>query len=77
MLHKGYGCKGSVAKKKKSLVVNLKAFGTKTNWLAVNRQSSSKSDSDIWHMTYELSQLRVAAVRSEKLVAEAGDGSGT
>jgi hypothetical protein len=36
MLHKGYELKGSV---KKSLVVNLKGLGAKTNSLAVNRQS--------------------------------------
>jgi hypothetical protein len=36
MLHKDYNCKGSV--EKKSLVVNLKGFGAKINWLAVNRQ---------------------------------------
>jgi hypothetical protein len=31
MLHKNYGRKGSVATKKKSLVVNLKGLGAKTN----------------------------------------------
>jgi hypothetical protein len=37
MLHKDYNrkCSGQ----KKILVVGLKGFGTKTNWLAVNRQS--------------------------------------
>jgi hypothetical protein len=39
MLHKGYDRKGSLAKKKKTLVVILKVLGAKTNWLAVNRQS--------------------------------------
>jgi hypothetical protein len=37
MLHKDYASKGSVDKK--SLVVNLKGFDAKMNWLAVNRQS--------------------------------------
>jgi hypothetical protein len=37
MLHKDHDRKGSVAKK--SLVVILKGFGAKANWLAVNRQS--------------------------------------
>jgi hypothetical protein len=36
MLHKDYYGKGSV---KKTLVVGLKGLGTKTNWLAANRQS--------------------------------------
>jgi hypothetical protein len=31
MLHKDYDCKGSVAKKKKTLVVILKGLGAKTN----------------------------------------------
>jgi hypothetical protein len=44
MLHKDYDCKGSVAKN--SLVVNLKGLGAMTNWLAVNRQSWSNSDSE-------------------------------
>jgi hypothetical protein len=43
MLHKEYYRKGSV---KKSLVVGLKGLDAKSNWLAVNRQSYSKSDSD-------------------------------
>jgi hypothetical protein len=30
MLHKDYVCKGSVAKKKKKLVLSLKGFGAKT-----------------------------------------------
>jgi hypothetical protein len=50
--------------------VNLKGLGAKTNWLELNRQSLSNPDS-------ELSQLRVAVVRSEKLVAEAEEISGT
>jgi hypothetical protein len=36
--HKDYDRKGSVAKKKK-IVVILKGLGAKKNWLAVNRQS--------------------------------------
>jgi hypothetical protein len=43
MLHKNYDRNGSV--EKKILVVNLKGFGAKTNWLAVNHQSQSDSDS--------------------------------
>jgi hypothetical protein len=43
MLRKDYDRKGSVAKK--SLVVSLKGFDAKTNWLAGNRQSLSNSDS--------------------------------
>jgi hypothetical protein len=39
MLHKDYDLKGSVAKKKKSLIVSLKGLDAKTNWLKVNRQS--------------------------------------
>jgi hypothetical protein len=46
MVHKDYGGNGSVAKKKKSLVVSLKGPGAKTNWLVVNHQSWSKCDSD-------------------------------
>jgi hypothetical protein len=38
MLHKDYDRKGSV-EKIKSLVVNLKGLGAKTNLLVVNRQS--------------------------------------
>jgi hypothetical protein len=34
-----YDCKGSFAQKKKYLVVILKALGTDTSCLAVNRQS--------------------------------------
>jgi hypothetical protein len=44
MLHNDYDRKGLVVKKK-SLVMILKGFGAKTNWLAVNRQSQSNSDS--------------------------------
>jgi hypothetical protein len=32
MLHEDYDRKGSVAKKKKSLVVSLKGLGAKTDW---------------------------------------------
>jgi hypothetical protein len=31
---------------KKSLIVSIKGLGSKTNWLAVNRQPLSNSDSD-------------------------------
>jgi hypothetical protein len=37
MLHKDYDRKGSVGKT--ILVVSLKGFGARTNWLAVNRQT--------------------------------------
>jgi hypothetical protein len=43
MLHKDYDRKCSV---EKELVMSLKGLVTKTNWLAVNRQSKSNSDSD-------------------------------
>jgi hypothetical protein len=42
MLHKDYDRKGSV---EKTLIVSLERLGTKTNWLAVNRQSQSNPDS--------------------------------
>jgi hypothetical protein len=38
MLHKNYYRKDSVEKKKASLVVSIKEFDAKTNWLAVNPQ---------------------------------------
>jgi hypothetical protein len=53
------------------LVVSLKGRVAKTNSLAVKRQSYNNS------LSWWLSQLRVAVARSEKLVAEAGDISGT
>jgi hypothetical protein len=88
MLHKDYNDKCSV---KKILVVSLKRLVTKTNWLTVNRQSWSNSDSDLGDSLEtavrrvevgvrwpgRLSQLRVAVARSEKLVAEAWYSSGT
>jgi hypothetical protein len=46
MFHKDYNRKGSVAKKKKILVVSLKGLGAKTKWWAVNHQTQSNSDSD-------------------------------
>jgi hypothetical protein len=36
--HKAYDCKGKVAGGGESLVVSLKRFGAKKNWLAVSRQ---------------------------------------
>jgi hypothetical protein len=40
MLHKSRAMRVQLQKKKnKTLVVSLKRLGTKTNWLAVNRQS--------------------------------------
>jgi hypothetical protein len=45
MLHQDYDCKGSVGGKKIWSWVS-KGLGGKKNWLAVNRQSSSNSDSD-------------------------------
>jgi hypothetical protein len=44
MLHKDYDRKCSV--KKRILVVSLKGLVAKTNWLAVDRQPQSNSDSD-------------------------------
>jgi hypothetical protein len=44
MLHKDYDRKGSV--EKKTVVVNLKELGAKVNWLTVNCESYSNSDSD-------------------------------
>jgi hypothetical protein len=55
--------------------VSLKVLFARTNGLVVNRQSYSKSDSD--SDSELLSQLGVGVVRSEKLVAEAGDSSET
>jgi hypothetical protein len=46
-------------------------FGAKTKWLAVNRHSWNNSES-CW-----LSRLGAAVVRSEKLIAEAGENLGT
>jgi hypothetical protein len=43
MLHTDYNRKFSVTK---MLVVSLKGLVAKTNWLAVNRQAESNSDSD-------------------------------
>jgi hypothetical protein len=59
--------------------MTLEEVGAKTNWLAANRQSQSNfdSDSDSELLLSRLSQLRDAVVRSEKLVAEAGDSTGT
>jgi hypothetical protein len=66
MLHKDYGRKGSVAIRVSGR--DLEGLEFKTNWLAVNRQSWSKSDSDS-----KLSQLRVSVARSVKLIAEISD----
>jgi hypothetical protein len=44
MLHKDYDRKGSV--EKKIMVVGIKVLDGKKNWLAVNRQLWSNSDSD-------------------------------
>jgi hypothetical protein len=46
--------------------MSLKGLGAKTDW----RKITSRK------VTLTLSQLRVAVVRSEKLVAEVGDTSG-
>jgi hypothetical protein len=46
-----------VIKMKKNTVVGLKGLGARTNWLAVNRQSSVNFDSS------ELSQLSESFVR--------------
>jgi hypothetical protein len=59
---------------KKSLVLGLNGLDAVTSWLAVSLQSQSNSDSDSESL---LSQLRVAVVRSEKLVGEAEKNSGT
>jgi hypothetical protein len=46
MLRKDYNCKGSVAKKNISLVVNLKGLDAEMKHLAINHQSESNFDSD-------------------------------
>jgi hypothetical protein len=71
VLHKDDDCKGSVTKKK-TLGVSLKGLDAKTK-LIVGKPPVIQL---LWVET-GLSQLRFAAVRSEKLVAEAGDSPGT
>jgi hypothetical protein len=44
MIHKDYDSKVSV--EKKTLVVSLKEFGTKTDWLTINQPSQSNSYSN-------------------------------
>jgi hypothetical protein len=68
MLHKIYDSKGEVEKKFWSWV---------SGGLAPRRTDFAVPKATLTLTLTELSQLRVAVVRSKKLVAEAGDSSGT
>jgi hypothetical protein len=72
MLHKDYYHKGSIKKK-------ISVRGSQGDWPQDELMGGKPHVVSNFDFDFELllSQLRVAVVRSEKLLAEAGDSSGT